>query len=83
MKKINQLLELYDGFEMIKMDGYDHCIEGIVERFGQEPILCYNYNKVIKELVKQGMSEDEAIEFFEFNQIGAWVGDSTPCFIKK
>jgi len=27
------------------------------------------------------MSEEESIEFFEYNQIGAWVGDYTPCFI--
>jgi hypothetical protein len=27
-----------------------------------------------------GMSYDEAEEFFEYNQIGAYVGESTPCF---
>jgi hypothetical protein len=28
-----------------------------------------------------GMEEEEAIEFFYFNQAGAWVGETTPCFI--
>jgi hypothetical protein len=26
------------------------------------------------------MSHEEAEEFFEFNVIGSWVGDYTPCF---
>jgi biotin synthase-related radical SAM superfamily protein len=81
--KLKHIYESYPDSEFLKMDGYDDCVEGVVERFGQEPILCYNYNKVIKKLIKHGMSEEEAVEFFEFNQIGAWVGDSTPCFIKK
>jgi hypothetical protein len=29
------------------------------------------------------MSEEEAYEWFEFNQIGAWLGDATPCFLTK
>jgi len=27
------------------------------------------------------MTWEEAEEYFEFNQMGAWVGDSTPCFL--
>jgi len=29
------------------------------------------------------MTEDEAFEFFYFNQIGAYMGDTTPCFLSK
>lgn len=36
---------------------------------------------IMKKLMSQGMSNEEAIEFFEFNQIGAFVGDKTPCFV--
>lgn len=66
---------------MLVMDGYDDCIVGIVERFGQPPIVCYDRDKVIKAHMKEGMDYEEAEEFFEFNQIGAWLGESTPCFI--
>ena len=62
------------------MQGYDDCIAGIVERFGAPPIVCYDKGKVLARLMQDGMSEDEA-EFWSFNQIGAWVGESTPCFI--
>jgi hypothetical protein len=66
---------------MMMMDGYDDCIAGVVERFGQEPIICYDKNKVLCRLEADGMDEEEALDFFYFNQIGAWMGDSTPCFL--
>jgi len=70
-----------DENEFQIMDGYDDCIVGIVERFGQDPIVCYDKSSVLAKLVADGCDEYEAEEFFQFNQIGAWVGDSTPCFI--
>ena len=27
------------------------------------------------------MSSDEATEYFDFNVVGAWVGESTPVFL--
>jgi len=66
---------------LLFMDGYDNCIVGIVERFGQPPIVCYNKTKILEMLVMDGCSHEEAEEYFEFNQLGASVGDSTPCFI--
>lgn len=29
----------------------------------------------------EGMTERDAMEHFEFSQIGSWMGDNTPCFI--
>lgn len=74
------LLEEGDPAMMI-MDGFDDCIAGIMYRYGQKPIVCYDRAKVIAQLGKDGMTEKEAEEYFEFNQMGAWVGDRTPCFI--
>lgn len=68
---------------MLKMDGFDDCVLGVCYRFGQDPILAYDYGLVIKKLVKDGMTEDEAIEFYEYNQLGAGMGDGTPCFVDK
>jgi hypothetical protein len=67
---------------MLKMDGYNDCILGTCYRFGQEPIFAYDRGKVLEKLMEDGMAYDEAEEFFEFNQLGAWVGDGTPCFIE-
>ena len=81
MNKIERLAEEYEGENLIKMDGYDECIVGVVRRCGSPTALCYSYKKVIKQLMKEGLSEEEAIEHFEFNQIGAWVGENTPFFL--
>ena len=44
--------------------------------------MAYDYDKVLARHMADGMTEDEAVEFFEFNQIGAWVGGLTPCFVQ-
>ena len=67
--------------EALIMDGFDDCIAGVVERIGQPDIICYNRDKVLDKLMSQGMDYEEAVEYFEYNQIGAWVGEQTPCFI--
>ena len=70
----------YDACAM-KVDGFDDCIVGTVERFGAPDIICYDKNGIIMSLCGDGMSYEEAYEFFDFNIIGAWVGDTTPCFL--
>ena len=67
---------------MLKMDGYDECILGIVERCGQEPFYVYDTDLVIENLMSQGMTEEAAIEFHEYNQVGAWLGEGTPGFLR-
>jgi hypothetical protein len=77
-------LEKAENIKKLKMDGFDDCIEGVVERFGQIEILCYNKEKVIEKLMKEGdRTYTEALEYYEFNQLGAWVGEGTPCFLDK
>jgi len=66
---------------MLKMDGFNDCILGICERFGQPPIIAYDKDKVIRKLMKD-MSEEEAVEYWEYNQLGSWMGEGTPCFVE-
>lgn len=69
---------------MLIMDDFDDCVVGVVEQFGRPPIACYDKDKVLAKLVAEGMEDyDEAYEWWSFNQIGAWMGDGTPCFITK
>ena len=67
--------------ELLLMDGYDDCIVGLMSRFGQPSIVCYDKDQVLKKLVSGGLTYDEADEWFEYNQIGAWMGETTPCFL--
>jgi hypothetical protein len=43
----------------------------------------YDWDLVIKANMDLGMSEEEAIEYFEYNQGGAYVGEQTPIYINR
>jgi hypothetical protein len=47
------------------------------------PVYIVDYKKCIDILVGQGMAEDEADEYLQFNTVGAWVGEGTPIFMEE
>lgn len=67
--------------DAIILDGYESAFVGIARRCGQPSVAAYSYSKIIDELRRE-MSYDEAVEFFEFNIGGAWMGENTPVFIE-
>lgn len=77
----SELEEQLEG--MLLATGYDDCILGIAERCGQPNVVAYDAHKIARSLIKQGMSEEEAWEFFYFNISGAYVGELTPIYIHK
>jgi hypothetical protein len=63
-------------------DGFDEALIGIAERINLGPVAAYSVEKIIDILVlRDGMSYDDAREYFEFNILDAWVGENTPVFI--
>lgn len=42
----------------------------------------YDSDKCVQLLVAGGMSSDDAVEFFDFNVLGAYVGEKTPLFVR-
>ena len=79
--KLERLYKMYEEYDLMAMDGYHDAIIGIVERHSKHPFVVYDTSKVIQINMEMGMTEEEAWEFFEFNQRGAWVGEATPGFI--
>ena len=64
-------------------DGFDDALLGVCYQFGQLPVTSYDYNKCIDILIQRdGMSEEEALEYFEFNVLGSYMGPNTPVFIE-
>jgi hypothetical protein len=64
-------------------DGFEDAFIGIARQFGK-PIAVYDREKCIDILVnRDGMSHEEAEEYFQFNVEGAWVGENTPAFLDK
>ena len=66
---------------MLKADGYDKAVIGIAERSGSDRVIAYDANKCIEILKQQGMSDTEAVEYFEYNVLGAYMGPGTPVFV--
>ena len=82
MNKKEKILDQYPENEFTFLpDEFDHAIVGVIESFGSELKICYDKDEVIGQYVHEGMSYDEAIEFFEYNTIGAYVGETTPVFM--
>ena len=77
---IEELIENYP--DLIRMDGFDDCIIGVTSRFGQSEHFAYSVDKIIDKLMEDGMNGEDAYEFFQFNQVGAYVGETTPCFVE-
>ena len=67
--------------EVLLADGFESAFVGIARQFNK-CIAVYDYEKCIKILIERdGMTTDEAEEYFEFNVIGSYVGELTPCFL--
>ena len=43
----------------------------------------YDWDLIIQANIDMGMTELEAIEFFDYNQGGAYVGEHTPIYIRN
>ena len=67
--------------DVLIADGFDKAIMGMVERSGMNPVVLYNKNKCINIMIKRdGMTKEEAIDFYYYNIVGSHMGDYTPCF---
>ena len=60
---------------------FDVAIMGIAERADGQMAVAYDAAECIRVLERQGMSHEDAEEFFQFNTAGAYVGEHTPVFI--
>lgn len=78
------LNDMFEGLLFLSEREFDAAILGVAERIGMSPIVAYDTAKIIDILCERdGMEDDEAAEFFEFNIAGAYVGDRTPIFIAQ
>ncbi len=70
--------------EALLIDGFDEAIIGMAERINLGPVVAYDVQTILKIMIERDeMTYEEAIEYFEFNILGAWAGDNTPIFINK
>jgi hypothetical protein len=83
--------------EALMCNGFDEAIIGTAERINLGPVVAYDVDKIIEILMKdmevseEDLDDDEtiesrkyidALEYFEYNIKGAWMGEYTPVFIE-
>lgn len=69
--------------ETLTIDGCDEAVLGFFERCGQPPVVVYDYGKLRDVFTAQGMTEEEAEEWIDFNIVGAWLGAGTPAVMNR
>jgi hypothetical protein len=68
---------------MLFVDGFDEALLGWTNRNDLPHLTVYSYDKCARILIERdGMTADEAIEYLEFNTVGAWMGEDTPLFVR-
>ena len=67
---------------MIKADGFDDAVIGFTQKKGGNFVIVYDVSQMIATLKnRDGMTEEEAVEYFEYNIQGAYVGKGTPVYV--
>jgi hypothetical protein len=64
---------------MILVDGFDNAILG-VDVDSQR--IVYSKSKMVETLTLNGLDEEEAVEFLEFNTWSAYMGEHTPIYVE-
>lgn len=81
-EELIELFERFEGEELMSVDGFDRAVVGVGERMGSSPFLVYDKLLMVEMLVQRDkMGYEEALEFFNYNILGSYVGESTPVFI--
>lgn len=78
-----ELFSVLDESEgVIKFNGLDAAIVGVGEVHGQGLRLVYSAESIIRIFMEEGMTEEDAIEHFEFNVAGLYAGEQTPLILR-
>lgn len=70
------------GESVLLMDGFETAFIGYSQRINEPVLAVYSWEKMIEVCInRHNMSEDEALEYIEYNCLGAWVGEKTPIIV--
>lgn len=79
LSNLDIILDNYQDQSFLLAEGFDNCIIGICFE-SESPRLIYSVKKIINQLINQGLDYSDALEHYEFNIAGAYVGKQTPIY---
>ena len=66
----------------ILLDNLEEAIIGIVEEFGSGRRILYSKSKILSILqIRDGMTEQESEEFYDYNILGLYAGEQNAVFL--
>ena len=79
--KRNELAEHF-GNDLLFADNFDNAIIGVSMGISCGTKVVYDAEEMARTLVvSEGITEQEAWEYLEFNTFNAYIGDNTPIFV--
>ena len=67
---------------MMTADGFDEAVVGTITSYGRGESVLYSTEKIIGIMMERdGMSANEALEFFHYNILGSYNGEGMPAFL--
>ena len=71
---------------MLLAEGFEGAFIGVGRRHGQPDLAVYSVEKAVKEIIAKSdakLTREEALDHFQYNLLGSWLGDSTPLWIDE
>lgn len=70
LEDLNPLAYLADGFD-----------QAVIGHTNKHPyVAVYDSEKCIAILIESGMTTEDAVEYFEYNVLGSYMGENSPVF---
>jgi hypothetical protein len=84
MTNLEIIIEQYPDEEFLSADGFDDAIIGVTcdKNTGVYKLVYSNLKCVEILMIRDGMSQEEAIEYFDFNVEGAYMGEKNPIWVE-
>jgi hypothetical protein len=79
--------DISNGFEgmgetVLLMDGFEEAFIGYSQRINEPVLAVYSWEKMVDIcMTRDGMTDVEAMEYIDYNCLGAWVGEQTPIIV--
>ena len=72
-------MEILQEEECLTADGFDDALVGCT--YGANVVAVYDINKMVEILMNEGTDYEDAVEFLDYNVVGAHLGEKTPIYV--
>jgi hypothetical protein len=79
MTILEKIIDEHPDVDFLKVDGFDLAVVGYEILSNR---LVYDYNKMAEILMEEGMTDEEAVEYLDYNVLMGYVGEQTPIYIQ-